>query len=100
MEEESLQLEMLAWAYGRVETKDVAAKQDHLTTEQQNKLRKILDDRKILFDGKLGQYPHKKFHIESTPDAKLLFQHPCPMPFHCKAVCMDETKETTSDGML
>ena len=33
-----------------------------------------------MFDGTLGVYPHKKFHIEIDPDAKPVYQRPYAVP--------------------
>ena len=33
-----------------------------------------------MFDGTLGVYPHKKFHIEIEPDAKPVFSRPYSIP--------------------
>jgi len=48
---------------------DVATNQKHLTPDQQNELKRVLDKYTYLFDGTLGVYPHKKFSIEIKPDA-------------------------------
>ena len=56
--------------YEQVDIKDVAQKQTHLTVVQQNKLGVILEKHQKLFDGTLGIYPHKKFHIEIEKNAK------------------------------
>ena len=44
-------------------------KQTHLTPSQRNDLRKLLLKYPQLFDGKLGKYPHRRFHIELEKDA-------------------------------
>ena len=33
-----------------------------------------------MFDGTLGVYPHKKFHIDIDPDAKPVYARPYPVP--------------------
>ena len=33
-----------------------------------------------MFDGSLGVYPHKKFHIDIEPDAKPVYARPYPVP--------------------
>lgn len=98
-EHELYQSEMLKQACGKVTSTQVAAKQTHLTQSQQNKLEQALERRKILFDGKLGRYPHKQFTIELTPDAKPLFQRPYPIPFRHEQVHTEEINEMINDGI-
>ena len=44
-------------------------KQTHLTPLQRRDLRKLLLKYPQLFDGKLGKYLHRRFHIELEKDA-------------------------------
>ena len=46
--------------YDKVDVKDVAQEQAHLTTTQRNDLERLLKKHEKLFSGKLGLYPHKK----------------------------------------
>ena len=55
--------------YNQVTTEDVIKQQLHLSAEQKKDLRKLLEKHKELFSGKLGLYPHKKFHIDVDPKA-------------------------------
>ena len=55
---------------------DVVANQAHLTEEQRSQLLELLKKHSQLFDGTLGCYPKRKFHIELKEDA---------VPYHCKA---------------
>ena len=56
--------------YEKADIKDVVAKQVHLTESQREQLEKILIKHEKLFDGTLGVYPHKKFHIDIDEEAK------------------------------
>ncbi len=49
--------------------------------EQKEDLRKILMEHTKLFDGTLGVYPHRKFHIDLVPGAiaKHARQYPVPV---------------------
>ena len=62
--------------YEKVDTKEVAQQQKHLDEEKRRDLAHTLEKYPILFNGKLGEYPHKKVHLDLKPDAK---------PFHAKA---------------
>ena len=98
--DELFQSEMLARAYGKVSTEEVSMKQKHLNEEQQCRLQAVLDKRKTLFDGKLGRYPHKQFHIELEPDAKPEWQRAYPIPFRYRKVFEEEIQEMIKDDIL
>ena len=55
--------------YNAVSIDQVVKEQTHLSAEQQKDLKELLNKYKKLFDGTLGVYPHKEFHIEIMPDA-------------------------------
>jgi len=59
-----------------VEIDDVIDQQTHLTQSQREQLLEVLSRRTKLFSGKLGCYPHRKFHIDLKPNT---------VPYHCKA---------------
>jgi hypothetical protein len=48
---------------------DVIDQLDHLTAQQKNDLKQVLNEHTRLFDGTLGVYPHRKFHIDLMPGA-------------------------------
>ena len=54
----------------RVNVDDVVEQLTHLSKSQRDDLRNVLKDFSNLFDGTLGVYPHRKFHIDVMPDAK------------------------------
>jgi len=54
---------------------EVAMSQTHLSSKQQAELLDVLKKFPRLFDGSLGRYPKRKFHIALKPDSK---------PYHCK----------------
>jgi hypothetical protein len=47
-----------------VDPADVAKSQTHLSSSQQEDYKKLLSKDDTLFDGTLGQYPHKKLHLQ------------------------------------
>ena len=58
----------------------MAAAQTHLTHEQRNDLKQLLQKHEKLFSGKLGLYPHKKFNIELLPGAQAVHSRHYPVP--------------------
>ena len=56
--------------YEKINTDDVAEQQTQLTSIQRKQLADLLAKHRKLFDGTLGVYPHKKFHIDIEKDAK------------------------------
>ncbi len=62
----------------KVEVDEVVNQLNHLNTEQKKDLRKVLIEHTKLFDGTLGVYPHRKFHIDLVPGA--IAKHPRPYP--------------------
>jgi hypothetical protein len=62
--------EILDAKYEEVSTDEVIAQCTHLSTAQREDLRTVLKDFPKLFNGTLGIYPHRKFHIDILPGAK------------------------------
>ena len=72
--EQELESHLLETKSTKVDLKELCAEQSHLTPEQQQELYYVLHKYKKVFDGSLGCYPKRKFHIELKPDA---------VPYHC-----------------
>jgi hypothetical protein len=53
---------------------------EYLSTQQKADLKQVLTEFTKLFDGTLGVYPHRKFHIELEPGAKPRHARPYPVP--------------------
>jgi len=49
---------------GKIATDDYVEQLDHLTPQQKNDLKGVLNTYARLFDGTLGVYQHRKFHID------------------------------------
>ena len=73
-------LEILDAKYGEVSTDDVADQLTHLTADQRHDLKILFRDFTKLFDGTLGMYPHRKFHIDLIPGAKPKHSRPYAIP--------------------
>ena len=56
--------------YEKVNVEDVAKQLTHLSKLQRDDVHAILKKFTKLFDGTLGVYPHRKFHIDVMPGAK------------------------------
>jgi hypothetical protein len=61
--------EILDAKYENVLVDDVIDQLDHLNAQQKNDLKQMLSENTKLFDGTLGVYPHRKFHIDLMPGA-------------------------------
>ena len=62
--------EILDAKYEKVSTDEVVEQCTHLNATQKEDLRKVLRDFPKLFNGTLGVYPHRKFHIDIMTGAK------------------------------
>ncbi len=49
-----------------VQIDDVIKQLGHLTIQQKADIKRVLSKFSKLFDGTLGVYPHRKFHIDGT----------------------------------
>jgi hypothetical protein len=72
--------EILDAKYGQVSTDDVVDQLTHLNDKQKQDLKGLLKDFTRLFDGTLGVYPHKKFHINLVPGARPKHSRPYAIP--------------------
>ena len=66
--------------YQFTDVADVVNTMNHLNQNQKDDLLAILRKHQKMFDGTLGIYPHKKFHIEIEPGAKPVFSRPYSVP--------------------
>jgi hypothetical protein len=59
---------------------DIIDQLDHLTAQQKNDLKQVLNEHTKLFDGTLEFYPHGKFHIDLMPEEVPKHLRPCAIP--------------------
>ena len=78
--EESFAAEILQSKYGKVLVDEVADMQKHLIEHQRLKLCNVLRKHQTLFDGKLGCYPHQKFHLELVNSTESVYRKPYGVP--------------------
>ncbi len=76
----SFAIEILDEKCEKVQIKDVVNPLEYLSTQQKADLKQVLSEF-TLFDGTLGVYPHRRFHIELEPGAKPRHARPYPVPF-------------------
>ena len=72
--------EILDAKYEWTDVADVVKKLHHLAQNQKDDLLAVLKRHATMFEGTLGVYPHKKFHIDIDPDAKPVYSRPYPVP--------------------
>ncbi len=61
--------EILDAKYEKVLVDDVMNQLDHFDVQQKDDLKRVLNEHTKLFDGTLGVYPYRKFHIDLVPEA-------------------------------
>ena len=66
--------------YEKVDLDGLAKEQSHLPEIQQEDLHILFKNNEELFSGKLGYYPHRKFHVEIAQGAQPV--HARAYPFH------------------
>jgi hypothetical protein len=71
---------MLDAKYEFTQVRDVVDQLSHLNMHQKADLLQVLQKNQKMFDGTLGVYPHKKFHIDIDPDAKPVHARAYPVP--------------------
>jgi len=91
---------LLSSLYEEVDTDNVAKQQKHLLPSQQSDLARILSKYKKLFSGKLGQYPHRKIHLDLKEGATPRSCRPYPVPRHQHAVFKEELQRLCKEGVL
>ena len=86
--------------YEKVEIEDVVSAQTHLTSDQQNDLRDLLSKYTKLFDGTLGCYPHKEFHIDIDETVQPVHSRPYPIAKVNELAFKKELKHLCDIGVL
>jgi hypothetical protein len=87
--------------YFEVSTDEVLETLTHLNDEQKTKLGAVLERHTELFSGKIGVYPHRKFHIELSPDAVPHYQmRSYPIKRDVLPVLKDELAHQEKNGII
>jgi hypothetical protein len=93
-------LEILNSKYEKVEVDEVVNQLNHLSLEQKEDLRKVLKEHTKLFSGKLGVYPHRKFHFDLVPGAIAKHARPYPSPVIHLSAFKNELLHLVKIGVL
>ena len=91
---------MMDAKYEKVNPVKVAPAQTHLTPSQQEDLAKLLSKYDTLFDGMLGQYPHKKLHLELQEGAVPVHHKTFPVAYAHTNVFKKELEHLCKIGVL
>ena len=97
---ESFAAEILQRKYNKMSVDEVADMQKHLTKHQRYKLQNVLRKHQTLFDGKLGCYPHQKFHLELIDSAEPVYQKPYGVPYKQEELFLQELCCLCDEGVL
>ncbi len=73
-------IEIIDAKYEQVQIGDVVSQLEHLNDQQKADNKQVLSEFTKLFDGTLGVYPHRKFHIDLEPGAKPKHVQQYPVP--------------------
>ncbi len=92
--------EILDAKYEKVLVDDVIDQLYHLNVQQKNDLKKVLNEHTKLFDGTLGVYPHRKFHIDLVPEAVPKHSRPYALPVIHLEVFKKESIHLVKIGVL
>jgi hypothetical protein len=78
--------EILDAKYEKMLVDDVIDQLTHLNAQQNSDIRQVLNKHSKLFDGTLGVYPHRTFHIDLVSGATPKHSIPYPIPvIHLRA---------------
>jgi hypothetical protein len=73
-------IEILDAKYEKVEVDEVTNQLTHFNLQQKEDLKQVLKEHTKLFDGTLGVYLHRKFHIDLISGAVAKHARPYPVP--------------------
>ncbi len=92
--------EILDAKYGEVSMDDVVDQLTHINDRQKQDLEVLSKDFTKLFDGTLGMYQHKKFHIDLIPSTQPKHSQPYAIPCIHLAVFKKELDRFVQIGVL
>ncbi len=72
--------EILDAKHEKTDVAEVVKGLTHLSAHQKADLLRVLQENDKMFDGTLGDYPHKKVHIDIDPNSKSVHSRPYSAP--------------------
>ena len=93
-------VEILDAKYEKIDVDEVITHLTHLNPQQKKDLKQVLQEHTKLFDGTLGVYPHRKFHIDLVPEAVAKHARPYPVPVIHLAAFKKELLHLVEIGVL
>jgi hypothetical protein len=93
-------VEILDAKYEKVDVDEVITHLTHLNLQQKEDLKQVLQEHTKLFDGTLGVYPHRKFHIDLIPGAAAKHARSYPVPVIHLAAFKKELLHLVEIGVL
>ena len=82
--------EIMGRAYRKVSPDKCANAQDHMSNVEKEMFKAVLEKHEIIFDGRLGLYPPKKFKLKLKPGAVPIHKKAYPVPFKRQPVFREE----------
>ena len=86
--------------YGAVYVSEVSAKQEHMTAFKKKKLENVLKQFDVVFDRKLGHYPHKQIYLDLKPGLVPVTQRPYTVAHKNEEVFKDKLKHLCNKEVL
>lgn len=86
--------------YEEVTPEAVIREQHHLDSKQKEIFLIVLNKHTVLFDGKLGRYPHRKISIELEASTKPIYLKPYGVPQRHREVFSHELESLVKEGVL
>jgi hypothetical protein len=95
-------VEILDAKYEKVEVEEVTNHLNltHLSLQQKEDLKQVLQEHTKLFNGTLGVYPNRNFHIDLIPRAAAKHARPYPVPVIHLAAFKNELLHVVEIGVL
>ena len=92
--------QILERSYKKVTPEECTREQDHITEEEHNKFKSILERYKVLFNEELDLCPNKKFHFQLKEGAVPVHKKPYPLPYTLQDIFSRELESLFKDGVL
>ena len=92
--------EILEARYEPIEVDKVIEQQTHLSISERQVLKKVLEEKVGLFQGRRGNWKRKPVHLELVPGATPSAQRPFPIPQAYQKFVKEEVNRLVAIGLL